>query len=119
MQEIEAAVARREERAQLALDVYVHRLAAGIAAMTASTAGLDVLVFTGGVGEHSATVRRLAVERLAYLGCTIDDANNEDGPDDWEITGAGAAVHTLVVAAREDLQMAAESRALLSDQTSR
>jgi acetate kinase len=114
MQEVETAVARGEERAQLALDVYVHRVAAGIAAMTASTAGLDVLVFTGGVGEHSAMVRRLAVERLAYLGCTIDDASNADGPDDREITGAAAPVRTLVVGAREDLQMAGESRALLS-----
>ena len=114
MREVEAAAARGDERAQLALDVYLHHLASGIASMTASTAGLDALVFTGGVGEHSATVRRLASERLAYLGVSVDDSANESGPDDRDISRAGAGIRTLVIAAREDLQMARESRALLS-----
>ena len=114
MRKIEAAMARGDERAQLAMDVYVHRLSSGIAAMTASTGGLDVLVFTGGVGEHSAAVRRLAADRLAYLGVTVGDDRNESGPDDRDVSGEAAGVRTLVIAAREDLQMAAESRALFA-----
>ena len=114
MREVEAAVARGDERAQLAMDVYVHRLSAGIAAMTASTGGLDVLVFTGGVGERSPMVRRLAADKLAYLGVAVGDDRNQSGPDDRDISGGEAGVRTLVIAAREDLQMARESRTLLS-----
>jgi acetate kinase len=60
-------------------------------------------------------VRRLAADRLVYFGVTIGDDRNESGPDDRDISGDQAGVHTLVIAAREDLQMARESRALLAD----
>src|SRR6185437_4150452 len=53
-------VSRSDSSARLALEVYVHRLRAGVAAMAASLGGLDALVFTGGVGENSAEVRSLA-----------------------------------------------------------
>ena len=70
--------------------VYIHRLVAAIAAMAAATGGLDALVFTGGVGEHSATVRRLAVEKLAFLGVTIDPSRNTEVVDgDTDITAEG------------------------------
>src|SRR6476646_10499645 len=64
MREVQAAAQRHDPDAILALDVYTHRLVGGIAAMTAATAGLDALVFTGGVGERSPDVRRRAAERL-------------------------------------------------------
>jgi acetate kinase len=82
--------------ATLARDVYVHRLTAGIAAMAAALGGLDVLVFTGGVGEHSAEIRERACARLAFLG-----------------VGSGGAVRVRVVEAREDLEIARQVRALL------
>lgn len=113
MREIEAAADLCDEHALLALDVYLHSLAASIAAMSAATSGLDVLVFTGGVGEHSARVRRLAAKRLAYLGVAIDAGCNESGPSDRDISAPEAAVQTVVVEAREDLQIAHEARALL------
>jgi acetate kinase len=87
-------LARDDPDARLALDVYVHRLRGGIGAMAASLGGLDVLVFTGGVGENSARVRELACEGLAHLGV----------PD-------RAAV--LVVPAREDVEVARQVRELL------
>ena len=62
--------------AQLALDVYLHRLRAEIAAMAAALGGLDALVFTGGVGERSAVVRELAVAGLGFLGLAIDAERN-------------------------------------------
>jgi acetate kinase len=124
MREVETAAQRGDPDARLALGVYTHRLAAGVAAMTAATGGLDVLVFTGGVGENSATVRRLAAQRLAYLGVAIrPDGGDHDGGDhdrggrdggDRDITAAGAATRTLVVGAREDLQIAGETRELLA-----
>jgi acetate kinase len=110
MREVEAAARRGQPDAELALDVYTHRLAAGIAAMSAATGGLDVLVFTGGVGERSATVRRLAVERLRYLGVEVDAERNAAAHEDGDISVVGATVRTVVVAAREDLQIAAEAR---------
>jgi acetate kinase len=113
MREVEAAVGRGEPAAVLALDVYVHRLAGGIGAMSAATGGVDVVVFTGGVGQHSSTVRRLAVRRLGFLGVAIDARRNAVVHADGDITATGAAVRTLVLTAREDLQMAREARTLL------
>jgi acetate kinase len=112
MREIEAAAARGEPDALLATDVYTHRLVAGIAAMTAATGGLDALVFTGGVGEHSPTVRGRAAERLGFLGVAIDPDRNRAADEDISTDRAG--VRTMVITAREDLQIAGETRHLLS-----
>jgi acetate kinase len=100
--------------ARLALDVYVHRLRGEIAAMTASLGGLDALVFTGGVGERSAAVRALAAEGLGYLGVALDDVLNDAaaGDSDAGISGSGARVRSFVVPAREDLEIAAQVRAI-------
>ena len=114
MREIEASVERGDKRAQTAIDVYVHSLVAGIAAMTAATAGLDVLVFTGGVGEHSVLVRRLATDRLAYLGVSIAEPEDGNNRADRDISALGASVSTVVVKAREDIEIADQVRALLS-----
>ena len=100
--------------ASLALDVYIHRLRAAIAAMVASLGGIDALVFTGGVGEHSLTVRALAAERLSFLGIELDVARNEGGPDEREISAGQASVRTFVIVAREDLEISHEVRAVLS-----
>jgi acetate kinase len=113
MREVQAAAQRRDPNAILALDVYTHRLVAGIAAMTAATAGLDALVFTGGVGEHSPDVRRRAVQRLGFLGVAIDDHRNDTVPADSDISAAHATARTLVITAREDLQIAHDVRRLL------
>ncbi|KAF5990659.1 acetate/propionate family kinase [Streptomyces sp. WAC00263] len=117
MREVEAAAAHGDPAAVLALDVYTHRLVGGIAAMSAASAGVDVLVFTGGVGEHSATVRRRAVERLGFLSAAVDGRRNDSVHDDSDITAAGAAVRTLVITAREDLQIARETRRLLQEES--
>ncbi len=99
--------------ARLALDVYLHRLRAGIAAMTAALGGLDVLVFTGGVGEHAAEVRAGAADGLGFLGVAIDAGLNAGVTRDVEISAAGAAVRTVVLRAREDVQIAHETRRVL------
>jgi acetate kinase len=101
--------------ARLALDVYLHRLRAAVAAMAASMGGIDALLFTGGVGERSPAIRAMAAGGLAFLGVAIDAGRNEaDGPADREITGPGASVRTLVVVAREDLEIAHEVREVLA-----
>ncbi|MBA2523385.1 MAG: acetate/propionate family kinase, partial [Solirubrobacterales bacterium] len=116
MREVEAATLRGDERARFALDVYVHSLVAGIAAMTASAGGLDVLVFTGGVGENSALIRRLATDRLAHLDVGLDNIRNEGAVPDADVSGPSAAARTMVVAAREDLQIAAGARAVVASE---
>ncbi len=105
--------------AGLALDVYVHRLRAAIAAMAASMNGMDGLVFTGGVGENAPTVRKRAAEGLAFLGVELDGERNSAARPDiesgeiGEIGAEHAPVRTFVIAAREDLQIAREARQVL------
>jgi len=104
--------------ATVALAVYLHRLRAAIAAMAAAMAGLDVLVFTGGVGEHAPDVRAAACEGLAFLGVRVDPAANagpsQPGAIDREIGLPEAPVRVFVIEAREDLQMAHEVRQVLA-----
>jgi acetate kinase len=92
---------------RLALDVYVHRLAGSIAAMTASLGGLDALVFTGGVGERAGQVRSRTAARLPHLGVSIDEWLNATAQPDTDISDGSANVRTLVITSREDLQIAA------------
>jgi acetate kinase len=114
MREVERRAAAGDADATLAFDVYGHRLAAGVAAMTAAVGGLDVLVFTGGVGEHSAAVRADAAHRLGWLGVSVDAERNATAVPDTDVTAEDAAVRCVVIAAREDLQMAREARLILT-----
>ena len=110
-------LARDDGDARLAVDVYLHRLASGVAAMTVALGGLDTLVFTGGVGERAPAVRQGAADRLAHLGVLLDrDRNAATDPEDGdgEITGGGA-VRVLVVRSREDLEIAAGVARVLGD----
>ena len=110
MREVETAADRGDPDARLAIDVYIHRLAGSIAAMTAAIGGIDVLAFTGGVGEHSAAIRRRAALRLGFLGVAVDTHRNTTAAGDSDITATGAAVRTTVITAREDLMIAREAR---------
>jgi acetate kinase len=110
MREVEAAADRGDPDAVLAIDVYTHRLVGGIGAMSAATGGVDVLVFTGGVGEHSSSLRARAVDRLGFLGLGLDIHRNDTVHVDGDITAAGATGRTVVITAREDLQIAREAR---------
>ncbi len=117
---------RGDPTAGTALAVYLHRLRAGIAAMAASLGGLDVLVFTGGVGENAPAVRAAAADALPFLGLAVDAAANaaanaavDNSVDtaerrDADITAAGASARVFVVAAREDLEIARGVRARLT-----
>ena len=117
MREVLARSAAGDDDAVLAVEVYLHRLAASVAAMTAALGGLDALVVTGGVGEASADVRRLLVERLGFLGLELDPGAN-DGFDpsagiDADLSADGAAARVLVVPAREDAEIARGTRSAL------
>jgi acetate kinase len=111
--DMRAVLAAADDRSRLAVDVYVHRLRAGIAAMTAALGGLDTLVFTGGVGERSAPVRAAAAG-LGFLGIVLDPERNTTARGDADISAPAAAARTLVVEAREDLEIARQVRTVLA-----
>lgn len=112
MRSVLARAGAGDDDARLALDVWVQRFVVELGGCVAALGGLDALVFTGGIGEHSAPVRRLAAERLGWLGVDVVDVD-ADGSVDAEITAPGARVRSFVVVAREDVQMAAEAGRLL------
>jgi acetate kinase len=103
-----------DQVSQLALAVYLHRLRAGVGAMAAAMDGLDALIFTGGVGERSPRIRSDAVAGLAFLGLRVDEARNGDSSSDADISADAAHVRTLVIAAREDLEITRQVREVLA-----
>ena len=114
LREVRAAAGAGDRDAVLAVGIYLHRLRREIAAMTAALGGLDVLVFTGGVGEHHPAVRAEAAAGLGFLGVELDETANLAATGDTDITAPDAPVRTLVITAREDLEIARQARALLS-----
>ncbi len=98
----------------LALDVWLHRLRGLIAGMVAALGGIDALVFTGGIGERSASVRARTVDGLGFLGLAIDAERNQTAHGDRELTPDGIPTRTLVIQAREDLEIARQTRTLLA-----
>ena len=94
------------ERAQLAFDLYIHRLRAAIGAMLASLGGLDALVFTAGVGENAATVRARACEGFGFLGLKLDLEKNASFPVDQDIATTDSAINVLVIHTEEDWAIA-------------
>ena len=114
MREVLAAARAGDGRAVLARDVYVHRLRSLIAAMAASLGGLDALVFTGGVGERSSEIRVAATCGLGFLGIAVDPALDASARPDADVSAPLAGVRTLVIEAREDVEMARQARAVLA-----
>lgn len=113
MREILASVKRGHSRAKLAFDIYVHRLQAGIGAMVAVLGGIDVLVFSAGIGENSAEVRDAACKQLAFLGLKLDAIANSQRRPDADIATPDSAVRVLIIRAQEDWAIAGECWRLL------
>jgi acetate kinase len=114
MREILTRAAAGDTRAELARETYLHRLRGSIAGMAAAMDGLDAIAFTGGVGENSAEIRQRAMDGLGFLGIAVDPASNDDGARDREIGAPAVAVRALVIAAREDIEIARQVRATLA-----
>ncbi len=85
--------------------------------MTAALSGLDALVFTGGIGEHQPPIRAAATAQLGYLGIHLNHATNQTATTDTNITAPNAPVHTLVLTAREDLEITHQTRTTLNQST--
>ncbi|HEY8678079.1 MAG TPA: acetate/propionate family kinase [Candidatus Dormibacteraeota bacterium] len=112
MQELEQAAGRGNGRAQLAVEIFVRRAAAGIAAMATALPRIDGLVFTGGIGEHSASVRSAIVRRLAPLG--FNEIRVAHASEDLVLSEPGWRPAVLRVEAREDAVIAGQTAALLA-----
>jgi acetate kinase len=118
LRDVLAARDSGDSDASLAFDVFVHRLAREIGGMAVSAGGLDVLVFTGGMGEHSPELRAAAAAQLGFLGVWLDPAANAAAHADADISAAGSTVRTVVVTAAEDLEVARATRSVLAGSAS-
>ena len=94
------------ERAKLAVNVYVTGIVRYIGAFAAELGGLDCIAFTGGIGENSPAIRRLVCEKLGIFGVKLDDDNNENGKGDRNIASADSAVRVYVIRQNEELGVA-------------
>jgi acetate kinase len=103
-----------DDGARLALDVFAYRVAAAVGAMAVALGGLEALVFTAGIGEHSARVRADVCARLGFLGIELDSARNTAAQPDVDVSVPGSAVRVAVIRAREELVAARAVRALLA-----
>ena len=105
--------------ARLAVEVYVHRIRQTVGAMAATLGGIDALVFTAGVGERSAEIRKRVCEKLKYLGLELDTAANENCQPDTDIAMPASIARILVIATREDLTIMRETRRLVGSSINR
>jgi acetate kinase len=113
MREILEAIQGRNQRARLAYDIYAHRLVRVIGAMLAVLGGVDAIVFTGGVGENCAPLRKEVCEQFGFLGLQLDAAKNAapgvaQNATDENIATSGSPVQVLVIRADEDWEIACE-----------
>lgn len=117
VRDLESAASAGNERAQLALDVFEHRLAAAIASFLPALGRLDGLVFTGGIGEHAAALRARICARLAICGIVLDPARNAARNDDADVAAASSDVRVLVVTAGEEWYIARDCVRVLAGTT--
>lgn len=110
MREVEKAAAEGDERSILAIDMFVHRLKQGIAAMAAALGSLDAITFSAGIGENAHLLRMRVLSELPILNVKVDAEPNLNAAEDAIISSADSKVKALVVHAREDLEIAEQCR---------
>ena len=112
MRDVEKAAAAGNEGARAAFDMFCYRVKKTIGAYAAAMGGLDVVVFTAGIGEHDAEVREASLAGLDFLGIQLDSAKNQQGEGD--IASSDSRVHILVIPTDEEGMIAAETRRVMS-----
>jgi len=114
MRDIEAAVAAGDEKAILALDMYEYRILKYIGAYAAVLDGVDVIVFTGGVGENQTGTRQVVCDHLKYLGVTFNAEANKTRGKEIEISGPDSKVHVVVIPTDEEMMIARDTAEIVS-----
>ena len=110
-QDMRTLLACGEPEAEEAIDLYCYRLVREVGSLAAAIGGLDALVFTGGIGEHAAAVRRRVCARLGWLGGELDEAAN--AADRPRISIAGSLIEILVIPTNEEWMIAHHAQVLL------
>ncbi len=110
MRELQTAAARGEHNAELAIEVFCLSIARKVAAYAISLQGLDLLVFAGGIGEHSSVVRANVCAKLKLLGVELEASSNDASKQ--IISDAKSSVQVRIVPAQEEAQIAREVRKL-------
>ena len=117
MREVEDAAEKGNERARLALDMYSYRIKKYIGAYTAVMGGVDVIVFTAGVGEHQWDVRKATMEGMEYLGIQLDQEKNERNNGEEELISLPESkVKVAVIPTDEELMIATDTMQLVTKQ---
>lgn len=116
MRDIEAAIAEGNERAKLALDMFEYRLLKYIGAYTAALNGVDVLVFTGGIGENQKQTRDFICRGLEYLGVKYDaELNARSRGEEIELSTPDSKVRVVVIPTDEELTIASDTVSLIKN----
>jgi acetate kinase len=113
---IEKAAQEGNERAKLAIAIFIYRLRYFIGAMIAVLNGVDAITFTGGIGENDALLRAQTCEALSFLHLKLDHAKNAASPADQDIATPDSAVRVLIVHTQEDWEIARECWHVLQNQ---
>ncbi|WP_375418861.1 acetate/propionate family kinase [uncultured Hymenobacter sp.] len=114
MRDISRALAAGDARAQLAYEIYAYRIRQYIGAYAAVLGGLDAIVFTAGVGENDALVRRLVCREMSFFGLELDEELNEQRESGLrDLSGVGARARVLVIPTNEELAIARQCAELL------
>lgn len=111
--DIEEAAKKGNERAALALDIFGYRVKKYIGSYAAAMGGLDVVVFTAGLGENSASMRKKICEGLEFLGIKIDEAKNNVRGKEADISTEDAKVRAVLIPTNEELMIARDTKALI------
>lgn len=112
--DLEAAAKEGNERAQMALQVFAYRVKKYIGSYAAAMGGVDCIVFTGGIGENTGSMRKLICEDLNFLGLVIDDERNKIRAQEQIITTDGSRVKVVIVPTNEELMIARDTLALVN-----
>ena len=115
MRDIEAAVAAGDEKARLALDMYEYRILKYIGAYTAVLGGVDIIVFTGGVGENQTGTREVICKHLEYLGVTFDAEANKTRGEEIVISGKDSKVKVVVIPTDEEMMIARDTAEIVGE----
>ncbi|MCM1291543.1 MAG: acetate kinase [Prevotella sp.] len=115
MRDIEDAIAKGDERAKLALDMYEYRILKYIGAYTAVLGGADIIVFTGGVGENQLGTREFICKKLEYLGVTFDAEANKSRGKEVLISAPDSKIKVVVIPTDEELVIAQDTAAIVSE----
>lgn len=112
LRDVEAAATKGDKHAKLAQDVLNYGVKKFIGAYAAAMGGIDVLVFTAGVGENSPSTRAAVCEGLEFLGIKIDPTKNDVRGKETEISAADSRVHVMIIPTNEELVIARDTKRL-------